>query len=187
MEPRLLTFEEARALAGGDPRRFGVWPLPFRPRRWDRVDILDAMRAHREAAEEAERWAALGVPLGLQPAPQRERRTVADNAVNAAPRILNARVRAAIHKCLRRRLTPSSWMEIVGYTLDELRAHLEAQFADGMGWHNMGAWHIDHKRPLSSFSIAGADCPEFRAAWALENLQPLWAEDNLRKGARWNP
>jgi 5-methylcytosine-specific restriction endonuclease McrA len=78
------------------------------------------------------------------------------------------------------------WQTLVGYTLEDLRAHLEARFTEGMSWENAGSWHVDHVRPLSSFAITGPDCPEFKAAWALENLQPLWAADNLRKGARWD-
>jgi hypothetical protein len=99
---------------------------------------------------------------------------------------LNRRVRHAVCQSLRGGKAGRSWQTLVGYSLDELRAHLEAQFTDGMSWENAGKWHVDHRRPLSSFKITGPDCPEFRAAWALENLQPLWARDNLRKGAKWN-
>jgi hypothetical protein len=79
------------------------------------------------------------------------------------------------------------WEAIVGYTVDELRAHLEARFVDGMSWENMGEWHIDHIRPLASFVFDGPDCPNVKRAWALSNLQPLWAQDNARKGARYAP
>lgn len=76
--------------------------------------------------------------------------------------------------------------ERLGYSIDTLRAHLEALFVEGMSWDNHGAWHIDHKRPLSSFKITTFVCRDFRKAWALQNLQPLWAVDNMRKGARWS-
>lgn len=48
----------------------------------------------------------------------------------------------------------------------------------------MGDWHVDHVIPLASFSFKTAHDPDFRAAWALTNLRPLWAVANLRKGAR---
>lgn len=64
-------------------------------------------------------------------------------------------------------------------------AHLERQFLPGMTWENRGEWHIDHIRPLCSFQFQTPDCPQFREAWALTNLQPLWAQDNLKKGGRW--
>jgi hypothetical protein len=99
--------------------------------------------------------------------------------------LLNRNVRHAVAKSLRGMKAGRSWESLVGYTLAELRAHLEARFVDSMGWHNMGEWHVDHERPLASFNITGADCPDFKSAWALSNLQPLWAPDNLRKGARW--
>lgn len=87
----------------------------------------------------------------------------------------------------RRRLARTALEKRLGYVVDELRAHLEAQFAEGMTWANHGEWHIDHIRPLSSFTITSFRCRGFRKAWAIDNLQPLWAADNLRKGARWAP
>lgn len=74
--------------------------------------------------------------------------------------------------------------ELVGYTIDDLMRHLERQFLPGMTWQNRGDWHIDHIVPLSSFRFTSADDPEFRAAWALTNLRPLWAKDNLEKRAQ---
>lgn len=77
-----------------------------------------------------------------------------------------------------------SWRCFVDYSVDELRAHLERQFIKGMSWDNYGEWHIDHIVPLSSFTITGPDDPELRRAWALTNLRPLWARDNLSKSDR---
>ena len=40
-----------------------------------------------------------------------------------------------------------------------------------MSWDNYGSdWYIDHKIPDS---------------WSLNNLQPMWAKDNLAKGNRY--
>jgi hypothetical protein len=74
--------------------------------------------------------------------------------------------------------------DLFGFTLAELRLHLERQFTKGMTWDrfNRGEIHIDHIRPLKSFNLESQD--EVRAAWALANLQPLWAKDNLSKGAK---
>lgn len=85
---------------------------------------------------------------------------------------------------LRGRKQGKRWTELLGYTEAELRTHLERQFTKGMTWDNYGQWHIDHIIPLSSFTVAGPDCPELRRAWALTNLRPLWAEENLAKGAK---
>lgn len=74
--------------------------------------------------------------------------------------------------------------ELLGYTVEELKSHLERQFLDDMSWDNYGRWHIDHRVPLASFNYETPDCPEFKAAWAVTNLQPLWGADNLSKGAK---
>jgi len=74
------------------------------------------------------------------------------------------------------------WEELLGFTLQELKEHLEKQFKSGMSWTNYGKWHIDHIRPVSSFSFNSYKDKEFKECWALSNLQPLWAEDNLKKG-----
>lgn len=83
-------------------------------------------------------------------------------------------------KTKRRRPTFS----LLGYNGNELRAHLEKQFLKGMGWHNMPEWHIDHIVPLASFTITGEDDPSLARAWALTNLRPVWANDNLAKSAK---
>lgn len=80
-----------------------------------------------------------------------------------------------------------SWQVLVGYTLEQLRMHLERQFTDGMSWqnrgHGPGKWHIDHILPVSSFEFATPEDSEFKACWALSNLRPLWSVDNIRKSA----
>jgi hypothetical protein len=72
--------------------------------------------------------------------------------------------------------------ELLGCTPDQLRAHLEAQFQPGMSWGNADQWHIDHIRPCASFDLT--DPAQQRACFHYTNLQPLWAKDNLSKGAR---
>lgn len=69
------------------------------------------------------------------------------------------------------------------YSAAELVSHLEARFLPGMTWQNYGKWHVDHIRPCASFDMT--DEKDFIECWALENLQPLWAKDNLAKGARY--
>lgn len=73
------------------------------------------------------------------------------------------------------------WAELVGYGLEELMAHLERQFLPGMAWSNIGGWHVDHIIPLAAFSFETPQDEEFKAAWALTNLRPLWAEQNRAK------
>lgn len=67
----------------------------------------------------------------------------------------------------------------LGCSIDSLKHHLEQQFQPGMTWQNHGEWHIDHKKPLSTFDLT--DRVQFLQASHYTNLQPLWAVDNLRK------
>lgn len=97
---------------------------------------------------------------------------------------LNGRMRVGINQRLRDGKGGRSWREIVGYGPEELMAHLERQFLPGMTWENVGEWHVDHIVPLVTFQYECADSPEFRRAWALSNLRPLWGKDNRKKWAK---
>jgi hypothetical protein len=70
--------------------------------------------------------------------------------------------------------------EMLGCTYADLKVHLEQQFAPGMSWVNRGDWHVDHIIPLASARTEY----ELLALCHYTNLQPLWAFDNLSKGAR---
>lgn len=97
---------------------------------------------------------------------------------------INERMSAAIRGSLVAGKGGKGWQSLVGYSLAELMTHLERQFLRGMSWENRGDWHIDHIVPLNSFKFKTPDDPGFRAAWALTNLRPLWATDNLTKSGR---
>jgi hypothetical protein len=73
------------------------------------------------------------------------------------------------------------YFDILQYTPEELIIHLESQFKDAMSWDNYGEWHVDHKLPITSFNIEEMGDKEFMKCWALENLQPMWGEENIRK------
>jgi hypothetical protein len=91
--------------------------------------------------------------------------------------------RTAIYQVLKENNVQKNghYFEILNYSPDELINHLEMQFTDGMTWENYGRWHVDHIRPISSFNINKIGDEEFMKCWSLENLQPLWGEDNIRK------
>lgn len=101
---------------------------------------------------------------------------------------ISRRICAGISQSLRGKAkSKRSWEELVGYSAVELKVHLQSQFLDGMNWDNMNEWHIDHIRPISSFKFASPDDPEFKECWALSNLRPLWAKDNMHKHKKWSP
>tara|TARA_Y100000816_G_C26008916_1_gene527434 strand:+ start:173 stop:1015 length:843 start_codon:yes stop_codon:yes gene_type:complete len=72
--------------------------------------------------------------------------------------------------------------EIVGCDFQFLIKYLEAKFKDGMSWKNMGEWHIDHIKPCKSFDLTNPE--EQKKCFHYSNLQPLWAEENIRKSAK---
>lgn len=97
---------------------------------------------------------------------------------------LRARVSTLVRMSLKRGSKSASIARTLDFTVNELGIHLERQFLHGMGWHNMGEWHIDHIVPLSSFNFSSDLDPEFKRAWHITNLRPLWGRDNVRKSNR---
>lgn len=76
---------------------------------------------------------------------------------------------------------------MLGYTMGELKAHLESRFKPGMSWDNYGkdGWEVDHIIPRSLFNYGRPTDIDFQRCWSLKNLQPMWARDNRSKGARY--
>jgi hypothetical protein len=74
----------------------------------------------------------------------------------------------------------SKAQSIIGCDWVALKNHIEAQFVDGMSWANRGKWHVDHIVPLASAKTI-EDVVRLNH---YTNLRPLWALDNLKKGAR---
>jgi hypothetical protein len=72
--------------------------------------------------------------------------------------------------------------ELLGCPIPELKTHLESQFVEGMTWDNYGEWHIDHIKPCASFDLSDPD--QQKECFNFSNLQPLWAYDNMSKGAK---
>lgn len=85
------------------------------------------------------------------------------------------------------------------YTMDELRAHLESLFEPWMNWDNQGhykvgewndhdpatwKWQIDHIIPHSKFKYASMEDQAFKDCWALSNLRPYSAKQNVVDGDR---
>jgi len=95
---------------------------------------------------------------------------------------LAATIRTRLSNVLIRNKKPGSSIRHLGCTLFELKKHLESLFQDGMTWENHGrmGWHIDHIKPLSKFQLS--DLKQFKEACHYTNLQPLWYDDNIRKG-----
>lgn len=68
--------------------------------------------------------------------------------------------------------------ELIGCGWEDLKFYLESKFTKGMSWNNYGDWHVDHIVPLSSANTE----KKIIELMNYQNLQPLWAFDNLSKG-----
>jgi hypothetical protein len=90
-------------------------------------------------------------------------------------------IRANISIALKGNKKGRHWETLVGYTLSDLKKHLEKQFEDGMTWENYGEWHVDHIIPVSVHNFKKPEDEDFKRCFALKNLQPLWAKDNISK------
>lgn len=106
-----------------------------------------------------------------------------ENDVNFKIRMtLSSRIKEAIKKAKTKKCDKS--VALLGCSIDQVRNHLEQQFSQGMTWDNHGEWHIDHIKPCAAFDLSNED--EQRECFHYLNLQPLWAKDNLSKGAIWD-
>ena len=100
-------------------------------------------------------------------------------------------VKDSINAALKGGKGGESFLPYVDWTTPELKEHLESQFEDWMTWDNHGVlhptekrWQIDHIKPQAVMleGVTSMDDPKFRECWALENLQPLEARENILKG-----
>ncbi len=98
-------------------------------------------------------------------------------------RTIRHNVGARIAQCLKGLKADKGLFSRLKYSLADLMAHLETRFQPGMTWANYGQWHVDHIKPCALFDFT--DPQQFHECWALSNLQPLWALDNLVKGAKY--
>ena len=115
---------------------------------------------------------------GRHPESSREEsRKRRSNVKNRIRMNLGTRVYLAVEK------KHGNTMELTGCSKDDLYTHLESKFTDDMTWENYGKWHIDHIKPCASFDLT--DPEEQKKCFHWTNLQPLWAIDNMRKGAKY--
>lgn len=88
-----------------------------------------------------------------------------------------------IRKALKGMAKSIKTVNLIGCSVDELWLHLEQKFKAGMSRDNYGrVWHVDHIIPCVSFDLI--DPEQQKRCFNFTNLQPLFASDNIRKGAR---
>lgn len=146
---------------------------------------------HRGDSPQQKKQSVCSKECGYHLAKQKIIRSKADRLKTDIEYALNSRIRSRIHGKLKNYKNSNSFsvtgsIKDLPYNAKQLKAHLQKKFKPGMTWENFlnAEIHIDHIRPLSSFSYKSPSDPQFKQAWSLSNLQPLWAKDNLRKGAK---
>lgn len=97
---------------------------------------------------------------------------------------LKQQLRIRLNTALKRGSIKSSAVKNLGCSIEEFKVYLESKFKPGMTWENwtINGWHIDHIIPLASFDFS--DPEQVLVACNFKNLQPLWAAENLKKGAK---
>ena len=99
---------------------------------------------------------------------------------------LGCSMRVAVWHSLKGLKDSKGWESIVGYSLQDLKDHLERQFTKTMTWDNYGSyWQVDHIVPKSLFNYSGPHDIGFKECWALKNLRPLTKKANLKKHAKY--
>lgn len=93
-------------------------------------------------------------------------------------------LRNRVYQVLRGRAVKSATtLALIGGSITDLHKHIEKKWKPGMTWENYGpSWHVDHIKPCVKFDLT--DPAQQRECFHYTNLQPLWALDNLRKGAK---
>ena len=102
------------------------------------------------------------------------------NSYNQIPIIrLKNSLRSRINELMNKKYNNPRTIDLVGCDYEFLINYIEKKFTEGMSWNNYGyyGWHLDHIIPLSSAKTEEEMCKLCHYT----NLQPLWAEDNLKK------
>jgi hypothetical protein len=115
------------------------------------------------------------------------------------------RLRGIVSKAIRKGIKrgggskrKASFLNHVDYTIINLMEYLESQFEDWMIWDNYGTynrktwndndkstwtWNIDHIIPQSILPYSNMTDENFKICWALKNLRPYSAKQNMIDGS----
>lgn len=98
-------------------------------------------------------------------------------------------LRTRINNAIKNNYKSGKTIELLGCSIKKLKQHLEKQFKPGMSWDNYGRgwngkkeWQVDHINPCASFDLSKPS--EQKKCFHYTNLQPLWAEENFKKGGK---
>ena len=105
----------------------------------------------------------------------------------------------AVNHILKGTKNNKSILKYLPYSMEALKQYIEKQFEPWMNWSNIGkynlktwndddkstwTWNIDHIIPQSDLPYISMEDDNFKKCWALENLRPLSAKQNILDGNR---
>ena len=119
--------------------------------------------------------------------------------LNNVNTILKNTISSTIRQDLKKRYPfyISNVLDYLPYSIFQLKEHLEKQFEPWMNWTNRRKyisqfwddnnsstwrWNIDHIIPKSNFNYKTVIDEDFQKCWALENLRPYSAKQNIIDG-----
>lgn len=95
---------------------------------------------------------------------------------------LRENVSSLMSKVLTRGKGGKSIFDILDYSFEDLKKHLEEQFYGNLNWESYGSlWSLDHIIPQSLYIFVSVEDVEFKKCWSLKNLRPLKKGQNSSK------
>lgn len=96
---------------------------------------------------------------------------------------LHGRISCAVWYGVRQNKQGRTWTKLLGFSVTDLKKHLESQFTEGMTWDLLlaGEIEIDHIFPRCALPHSSPNDENFKKLWSLSNLRPLWRGHNRSK------
>jgi hypothetical protein len=90
-----------------------------------------------------------------------------------------------VNQSIQKKYKVLSSLELLGCTIEQVRAHIENQFKPEMNWGNHGEiWEIDHIKPCVSFDLTNIE--QQKECFNYKNLQPLFKTTKIAKSFGYN-
>jgi 5-methylcytosine-specific restriction endonuclease McrA len=96
---------------------------------------------------------------------------------------LSRKIDSRIYKGLKKNEGGETIKKLLGYTLTDLKKHLQKTTPAGYTWNNYleGRLQMDHIIPKSNFNFTNPEHVDFKRCWALGNLRLILAKENIKK------
>ncbi len=95
-------------------------------------------------------------------------------------------LRSRVRKLLRGGYKSAPTLKLLGCSVENFKIYLESKFESGMSWENYGVgfgkWNIDHIMPCAIFDLTRE--AHQQRCFHFSNMQPMWFEENMAKGAK---